>query len=209
MPIMFTIPADGAASAPLGVIIPTQAAVDTIAPPIPNNKSRFGNSHLGWMVPQHPLFLSPHQLFLLPHYLHLHLPALEAGRTLPVDAVPAHVAAPLPTQGQSIPPQPVGSQGSVAAPAPLQPPGIQAQQPDQTLQVQEVPAETPAAVNQPQPTIQSPEEHAAVGLQPGSREDAPPHLFIINAEPIGQQGPNAAAANAPAAPAAQREQCKL
>ncbi|KAK6012445.1 hypothetical protein OSTOST_22409, partial [Ostertagia ostertagi] len=201
MPIMFTIPAAGATSAPVGVIIPTQAAV---APPASNTQQE----QIREQSPGLDVVPAPAIPVMPPAPA---APVMEANRTPTGDRVPAQPGTPLPAPIQSSLPQPAGSQeNAVAAPAIVQYPPIQAhdrvQLPTQTLQVREVPAETPAAVDQPQPTVEMPAEPPATRLQAGSHEQGQPHLFIANAVPAGQQGSDVRAANAPATPATRPEQ---
>ncbi|VDL80407.1 unnamed protein product [Nippostrongylus brasiliensis] len=55
-----------------------------------------------------------------------------------------------------------------APPPPPPPPPLRRDRVRRSVNVQEVPADTPAAPHQPQPTIQSPQELRAAGTQPGS-----------------------------------------
>ncbi|PIO64743.1 hypothetical protein TELCIR_13616 [Teladorsagia circumcincta] len=117
MPIMFTIPAAGATSAPVGVIIPTQAAV---APPASNTQQE----QIREQSPGLDVAPAPTIPILPPVPA---VPVMEANRTPTGDVAPAQPVAPLPAPTQSSLPQSAGSQeNAAAAPAVVQYPPIPA-----------------------------------------------------------------------------------
>ncbi|XGW20027.1 hypothetical protein V3C99_003669 [Haemonchus contortus] len=193
-PIMFTIPAvDGGNAGPVGVIIPPQAVADNAAPPAPNLPQE-------QIREQRP---DPNvaQLPAIPEIRPASdLPGTESNRTTPRDAISSEMA-PLLAPIQPSPPPPIGNQGNAFPTAVVQPLAHDGnQQTAQSVQIREVPAETPASTNQPQPRVELPGELPPTSSRPQPRDEEP-HLFIANVAPAGEQRSNARAANAAPNPA--------
>ncbi|VDO41267.1 unnamed protein product [Haemonchus placei] len=194
-PIMFTIPAvDGGNAGPVGVIIPAQAVPDNAAPPAPNPPQEH--------IREHRPDPNAAQLPAIPEVPPASdLPGTESNRTTPRDAVSSETA-PLLAPIQPGLPQPSGNQGNAFPTAIVQPVAHDGNQPPaQSVQIREVPAETPASTNQPQPRVEVPSEIPATASTRSQPRDDEPHLFIANVAPAAEQRPNARAANAPPNPA--------
>ncbi|WKX92779.1 hypothetical protein Q1695_010652 [Nippostrongylus brasiliensis] len=143
MPLMLTLPPDGAESAPIGIILPV--APPPPAPPAPGSNQQHGVVMEFSPPPRHPTGAASQPPAT-------NLPT-AASNVDPQSQASAARTLPGATQA-SFPP-------NVNRPE-------NANQTVQIVNVQEVSADTPAAPHQPQPTIQSPQELRAAGTQPGS-----------------------------------------
>ncbi|VDL86561.1 unnamed protein product [Nippostrongylus brasiliensis] len=143
MPLMLTLPPDGAESAPIGIILPV--APPPPAPPAPGSNQQHGVVMEFSPPPRHPTGAA----------------SQPPATNLPIAASNVDPQ----SQASAARTLPGASQASF-------PPNVNrpenANQTVQIVNVQEVSADTPAAPHQPQPTIQSPQELRAAGTQPGS-----------------------------------------